>query len=96
MSSDCIEIDEADGHLLVSALEVADSLAAPEAMADLKLYSHGLVDWLLSDLKSLLELRGADNLVAGLCHPSPELRRLLISEMQQFRTPADPFQMAWQ
>ena len=47
------------------------------------------VEQLLSD--RLLELRGADNLVAGLCHPSPELRRLLLSEMRQFRTPADPF-----
>jgi Leucine-rich repeat (LRR) protein len=37
------------------------------------------------------EFRGADNLVAGLCHPSPDVRELLLSEMQQFKMPPDPF-----
>jgi hypothetical protein len=39
----------------------------------------------------LREFRGADKLVAGLCHPSPDVRELLLSEMQQFETPPDPF-----
>jgi len=39
----------------------------------------------------LLEIRGASNLIAGLCHPSPELRDLLLSEMRQFKMPSDPF-----
>ena len=39
----------------------------------------------------LLKLRGTDNFIAGLCRPSPELRDLLLSEMRQFKVPADPF-----
>jgi hypothetical protein len=41
--------------------------------------------------EKIREFRGADNLVAGLCHPSPDVRELLLSEMQQFQTPPDPF-----
>ena len=37
----------------------------------------------------LLEIRGANNLIAGLCHPSSKLRDLLLSEMRQFKMPAD-------
>jgi len=37
----------------------------------------------------LLELRGAKNLIAGLCHPSSKLRDLLLSEMRQFKMPLD-------
>jgi len=37
----------------------------------------------------LLELRGAKNFEAGLCHPSSKLRDLLLSEMRQFKMPAD-------
>jgi len=39
----------------------------------------------------LLELRGTGNLIAGLCHPSPEMRELVLSEMGQFHIPSDPF-----
>jgi len=39
----------------------------------------------------LLELRGAKNLIAGLCHLSSKLRDLLLSEMRQFKMPLDPF-----
>jgi hypothetical protein len=41
--------------------------------------------------EKIREFRGADNLVAGLCHPSPDVRELLLSEMQQFQSPPDPF-----
>ena len=47
------------------------------------------VERMLQD--KLLALRGAQSLVAGLCHPSSLLRDLLLSEMRQFRTPMDPF-----
>jgi len=57
--------------------------------AFLKERTSATVEQLLRD--RLLELRGADNLIAGLCHPSAELRRLLLSEIRQFQTPADPF-----
>jgi hypothetical protein len=40
---------------------------------------------------TILRLRGADNLVAGLCHPSPDVRELLLSEMRQFQMPPEPF-----
>jgi Leucine-rich repeat (LRR) protein len=41
--------------------------------------------------KKVREFRGPDNLVAGLCHPSPDVRELLLSEMRQFEMPPDPF-----
>jgi len=37
------------------------------------------------------EIRGADSLVTGLCHPSHELRDRVLSEMKLFRVPPDPF-----
>lgn len=37
-------LDEANAYALVNALWVTDSVAAPEAIADLKLYSHGRAD----------------------------------------------------
>jgi hypothetical protein len=48
------------------------------------------------EVKQMLEdtirkFRPADMLVAGLCHPSPDVRELLLSEMQQFQMPPDPF-----
>jgi len=39
----------------------------------------------------LLKIRGTDSLVAGLCHPSQELRDRVLSEMKRFRMPPDPF-----
>ena len=39
----------------------------------------------------VLELRGTENLIAGLCHPSSEARELLLSEMRRFCSPADVF-----
>ena len=41
--------------------------------------------------KKMQEIRGADVLIAGLCHPCPEMRSLVLSEMQQFRVPPRPF-----
>ncbi len=39
----------------------------------------------------LQEIRGSERLIAGLCHPSPELRRIVLSEMKKFGVPPDPF-----
>jgi len=39
----------------------------------------------------LHEIRGTDSLVAGLCHPSMELRNRVLSEMKLFAVPPDPF-----
>ena len=30
-------------------------------------------------------------MVVGLCHPSPDVRELLLSEMRQFQMPPDPY-----
>ena len=57
-SADCIEIDSSDELLLVQAFELTDSLAAAEAIADLKVYSRGLADWLFSSLKSHVIVEG--------------------------------------
>ncbi len=37
------------------------------------------------------KIRGTDLLLAGLCHPCPEMRSLVLSEMNQFRVPPNPF-----
>jgi hypothetical protein len=37
------------------------------------------------------KIRGTDLLLAGLCHPCPEMRSLVLSEMSQFRVPPNPF-----
>jgi hypothetical protein len=37
------------------------------------------------------KIRGTDLLLAGLCHPCPEMRSLVLSEMIQFRVPPNPF-----
>jgi hypothetical protein len=39
----------------------------------------------------LQEIRGSEGLIAGLCHPSAELRRIVLSEMKKFGVPPDPF-----
>eukprot|EP00961_Rhodomonas_salina_P225203 3044813-Rhodomonas_salina.1 len=39
----------------------------------------------------LHHFRGIDSLVAGLCHVSPQMRELVLSEMKQFRMPSHPF-----
>ena len=39
----------------------------------------------------LLEIRGANSQIAGLCHPSQELRNRVLSEMKKFGVPSDPF-----
>ena len=39
----------------------------------------------------LQEIRGTDSLIAGLCHPSLELRNGVLSEMKKFCVPPDPF-----
>ena len=39
----------------------------------------------------LQEIRGINLLIAGLCHPSLELRNHVLCEMKKFRTPLDPF-----
>ena len=36
--------------------------------------------------------RGTVLLLAGLCHPCPEMRSLVLSEMIEFRAPPDPFE----
>jgi len=36
-------------------------------------------------------IRGTEHLIAGLCHQSLEIRRLVLSEMKQFGVPSDPF-----
>ncbi len=40
---------------------------------------------------NLQEIRGSEGLIAGLCHPSSELRRIVLSEMKKFGVPLDPF-----
>ena len=37
------------------------------------------------------KIRGTHLLLAGLCHPCPEMRSLVLSEMSQFRVPPNPF-----
>jgi len=39
----------------------------------------------------LQTVRGTESLIAGLCHPSLELRNRVLSEMKKFRMPPDPF-----
>jgi len=39
----------------------------------------------------LQEIRGTDSLITGLCHPSLELRNGVLSKMQKFGVPPDPF-----
>jgi hypothetical protein len=39
----------------------------------------------------LQEIRGSECLVAGLCHPSSELRHIVLSEMKKFGMPPNPF-----
>jgi hypothetical protein len=39
----------------------------------------------------LQEIRGSERLIAGLCHPSLELRNIVLSEMKKFGVPPDPF-----
>jgi len=39
----------------------------------------------------LQEIRGTVSLIAGLCHPSLELRNGVLSEMKKFGIPSDPF-----
>ena len=41
--------------------------------------------------EKVLEIRGTDYLIAGLCHPSMEMRNLVLSEMKSFGVPPDPF-----
>jgi hypothetical protein len=47
------------------------------------------VEQMLRD--KMQEIRGTDLLVAGLCHPSSEMRSLVLSEMIQFCVPPNPF-----
>jgi len=37
------------------------------------------------------KIRGTDLRIAGLCHPSQEMRTLVLSEMKEFRVPSNPF-----
>ena len=39
----------------------------------------------------MCEIRGGECLLAGLCHPSQELRDRVLSKMKLFRVPPDPF-----
>ena len=39
----------------------------------------------------LQTVRGTESLIAGLCHPSLELRNRVLSEMKKFEMPPDPF-----
>jgi hypothetical protein len=47
------------------------------------------VEQMLRD--KMQKIRGTDLLVAGLCHPSSEMRSLVLSEMIQFCVPPNPF-----
>jgi len=42
----------------------------------------------------LQEIRGTDFLIAGLCHPSLELRNRVLCDMKKFSMPPDPFAQA--
>jgi hypothetical protein len=41
--------------------------------------------------EQMQENRGTDHLLAGLCHPCPEMRSLVLSEMIKFEVPPDPW-----
>ncbi len=41
--------------------------------------------------QKLQENRGTEYLIAGLCHPSLEMRNLVLSEMKKFGVPPNPF-----
>jgi len=51
---DCLQLHEADEDVILKILGNSDSLAVAQAMSDLKIFSHRLVDWLLSDSQSYL------------------------------------------
>jgi len=40
--------------------------------------------------KKVQEIRGTDFLIAGLCHPCPEIRRMVLHEMKKFCMPPNP------
>jgi len=51
---ECIVLSTVNEDVLLQKLEHTDNLEVAEAIADLRLFSDGIVDWLLSDVRSLL------------------------------------------